>query len=54
MFDKQTLIHKVVPPLIIQLRDERMVTNVLPALIKITEELNYLTDFIKREKNLKK
>eukprot|EP01083_Nonionella_stella_P082386 227402_1 len=40
MFDKQTLIHKVIPPLIIQIADERMVNYVVPSLLAITRVLS--------------
>mmetsp|Transcript_11153 Transcript_11153/g.16929 ORF Transcript_11153/g.16929 Transcript_11153/m.16929 type:complete len:1074 (-) Transcript_11153:66-3287(-) len=39
MFDKPTLVHKVIPPLMTQLMDERMVKDVLPSLMRITAEL---------------
>jgi len=38
-FDSATLVHKALPPLMLQLQDESMVLDVLPSLMAITKEI---------------
>lgn len=39
-FDAATLIHKALPPLLLQLQDESMVQDVLPSMIAITAQID--------------